>query len=264
MVGPQRPDGVAVVAEERSSVAVAGVAVFQHPGWTEHLPRVRSGITAGADMSLFGGTPAREVVPRWLQLCRELGADAIVHARQVHEAEVLVHDTALRGLLVADDADGHATSHPRTLLTVSVADCVPIYLAADDRGSAGTAAVALLHGGWRGVAAGILERGIAVLHERFGVAPRHLRAHFGPAICGTCFEVGPEVPPQLGMHDMDAAGPVHVDLRALLAARAIAAGVPARHVTISAHCTRCGDSPFYSHRGGCAERQVALLGIAPH
>jgi hypothetical protein len=38
------------------------------------------------------------------------------------------------------------------------------------------------------------------------------------------------------------------------------AGVAARR-SISEHCTRCGDSPFYSHRGGCAERQIAVMAV---
>jgi copper oxidase (laccase) domain-containing protein len=53
-----------------------------------------------------------------------------------------------------------------------------------------------------------------------------------------------------------------VDLRAVLAERAHAAGVPEHHVTASTWCTKCGDTPFFSHRGGRPERQVAFLGIA--
>jgi polyphenol oxidase len=138
---------------------------------------------------------------------------------------------------------------------VSVADCVPILMVAARR-----RAVAALHGGWRGVVAGILERGVAALREAHGVAAAELFVHFGPAICGDCFEVGPEVPAALGL-ETAAAGRSYVDLRAALAARAIALGVPAGQVSISTHCTRCGGSPFYSHRGGCAERQVAVMAV---
>jgi polyphenol oxidase len=233
-----------------------GVRLFVHPGWKTALPHLVHGITAGADMSLFGNAPAREVTSRWLQLTRHLGCDAAIHARQVHEAEVLTHELAVRGILIAGDADGHITMLPRTLLAVSVADCVPIAIAAPEQ-----RAVALLHGGWRGVAAGILETGITALRRRFAIDPAALRIHLGPAICGDCFEVGPEVPPQLGMDGVPDGGHVRIDLRRHLAVRAVRAGVPAAGVSISAHCTRCGGSPFYSHRGGCAERQIAVLGL---
>jgi copper oxidase (laccase) domain-containing protein len=38
-------------------------------------------------------------------------------------------------------------------------------------------------------------------------------------------------------------------------------GVPAEHITISAHCTRCGEPDFFSHRGGSKERQMGILGM---
>jgi polyphenol oxidase len=219
------------------------------------MPWLRHGITAGADMSLFGGSPAGAVIPRWQRLAAELGCATIVHARQLHETRVLVHAGLPAGLLVAEDADGHASDAAGTLLAVSVADCVPVFVADPVR-----RAVALLHGGWRGVAAGILEAGLQQLRYAFRSDPDDLLVHLGPAICGDCFEVGAEVPAGLGL-DGRAVRRSHVDLRAELAHRAIRCGVPAQQVTISGHCTRCGDSPFFSHRAGCAERQIAVIAV---
>jgi polyphenol oxidase len=234
--------------------AARDIRLFAPPAW-QAMPWLLGGITAGADMSLFGSAPAGEVVPRWLRLRQDLGCEAIVHAHQVHGAAVVVHDRVPAGVLIAGEADGHVTGRPGVLLAVSVADCVPIFVAAS-----GARAVALLHGGWRGVVAGILERGVEALLAASGAAPEELHVHMGPAICGQCFEVGPEVPGALGL-DPAAGVPSHVDLRAVLATRVVRLGVPAPQVSISSFCTRCGDSPFYSHRAGCRERQVALLGV---
>jgi polyphenol oxidase len=240
-----------------------GPQLYTHPAWASAMPWLTQGTTAGADMSLFGGSAAGAVLPRWLALRASLGCTTLVHARQVHGADVLVHDAAAAGVIIAGDADGHATTAAGLMLTVSVADCVPIAVVAPER-----RVVALLHGGWRGVAAGILDTGIAVLDRAFGAPAATLHIHLGPAICGACFQVGPEVPAGLGIappHDAgtgDAADDrAYVDLRAVLAGRAIARGVPAAHITTSSFCTRCGDSPFFSHRAGCAERQISLLGI---
>ena len=63
----------------------------------------------------------------------------------------LGHDAGPPGLHVSPNTDGHATRASGVLLTVSVADCAPIALVAPE-----ACVVALLHGGWRGVAAGIL------------------------------------------------------------------------------------------------------------
>ncbi|MGH7449351.1 MAG: polyphenol oxidase family protein, partial [Longimicrobiales bacterium] len=248
---PALPDGVRRVAERPD-----GAGLHVHPGWAATLPWTIQGVTGrDGDMSLFGGAKTGEVIPRWQQLRDRLLCRSIVHARQIHRDTVLRHDTLPQGLVIGPDADGHATRLTRALLAVSVADCVPIFVAAT-----GSQSIAMLHGGWRGVAAGILERGVEVLHDAYQAAPADLHVHFGPAICGECFEVGPEVPHGLGLTDGDVS---HVDLRALLAHRAIALGVDPARVTVSAYCTRHGRSPFYSHRGGCAERQIAVLGARP-
>ena len=153
-------------------------------------------------------------------------------------------------------ADGHATADSGVLLAVTVADCVPIYLLDVD-----ARAVALLHGGWRGIAAGILQRGITLLGARWGTDPRRLLVHLGPAICGACYEVGPEVFDALGVEVPSRAAPI--DVRGVLAQQARAAGVPPESITVSGVCTLCGDGNLFSHRGGRSERQVAFLGIRP-
>lgn len=248
-VAPSLPPGVRTIAEQPDREGL-----HSQGEWSAELPWLIQGITgADADMSLFGDSPTGAVVPRWQRLRDRLGCRTIVHARQVHGDIVLLHERVPAGLVIAPDADGHATREPGTLLAVSVADCVPIFVAAP-----GARAVALLHGGWRGVAAGILERGVALLTTSFPVEPADLWVHFGPAICGACFEVGPEVPAGLGLNDT-----AHVDLRAHLAHRATAAGVTPDRITVSGFCTRHGSSPFYSHRGGCAERQIAVLAVRP-
>jgi YfiH family protein len=241
------PPEVVRVAEQ----PVDSSTLHVHAAWRD-LHWLVHGITGStADMSLFGVSPVGRVLARWTALRDALDCDVVIHARQVHRGDVLVHDSAMHGIVIARDADGHATSRTRTLLAVSVADCVPIHVVAPD-----VRAVALLHGGWRGVAAGILENGIAALTHTFGADAAALRVHCGPAICGDCYEVGSEVPAALGL---DTA--THVDLRAVVAQRAADAGVAAASISISTHCTRCGDGTFFSHRGGCAERQIAVLGM---
>ena len=250
-IAPAPPDGIARVTERHAGIELP---FYTHAHWsTADDDWLVHGITGrGADMSLFGMSRANEVLPRWRTLRDALGCDVMVHARQLHQTDVLVHRTLTAGILIAADADGHATARPAALLAVSVADCIPVYLAAPD-----ARAIALVHAGWRGVAAGILERGMDTLRRRFGAAYARMQLHCGPAICGECYAVGPEVPAQLRLPT----GTTHVDLRAVVALRAIELGVPATSVSISTHCTRCGDSPFFSHRGGCAERQIAVLAV---
>lgn len=246
---PPLPDGVKTVEEPVSSAG--GVPWYPVPGW-DRFPWVIHGTTGAgsdADLGLWGPSPAGEVLARWDRLQTALGAPGAVHCRQVHGATVRHHDATTFGLLLTSGYDGHTTERSGTLLTVSVADCVPVFLLDPERRRVG-----LLHAGWRGTARGIVEAGLAGL----GSQPESLYAHLGPAICGRCYEVGEEVHEALGLRTPR--GPTPVDLRAVQARRLVDAGVPAAQVTVSGHCTLCGEG-FFSHRGGSRGRQMGVLAI---
>lgn len=238
-----------------------GVPHLIHPGWAESFPWLAQGTTTRGegdppfDLRLDGEGRVSDVLPRWESLPSALGCSAVVHARQVHGAGVLGHEPLPPGFHRSDGtADGHATRVPGLLLAVTVADCVPVFLV--DEGGRG---VALLHAGWRGVAAGILQAGVAALRDRYGIDPGDLHLHLGPAISRACYEVGPEVFGALG-EDIPP-GPALLDLREVLARRAVSLGIPADHITRSGHCTLRGPGDFFSHRGGDQGRQVAFLGL---
>jgi copper oxidase (laccase) domain-containing protein len=106
---------------------------------------------------------------------------------------------------------------------------------------------------------GIVEKGLEEMQNRFGTSPEDLHVHLGPAICGDCYEVGPEVFKAL---DLPVPGePRPLDLRGIIATRAVRGGVCEGRLSVSSFCTLCRKSPFYSHRGGDEGRQVAFLGI---
>ena len=246
---PALPAGVRTIREALADLPVP----FQtHPGWAEQFPWLVQGTTGAAgsfDLGLFGDTPVGTALGRWRRLREALEMPRAVHSLQVHESRVQEHEDAAPGLTVSEGFDGHGAETAGVLLTVSVADCVPISLLDPDRRR-----VALVHGGWRGTVQGILGRGL----EWLGADPTRVRVHMGPAICGECYEVGPEVHEALGLEVPETNTPV--DLRAVQARWAVEAGVPPESVTVSEHCTRCG-SGFFSHRGGSPARQVGVLGI---
>lgn len=241
--------------------ASADLPALHHPGWASGLPWLVQGVTtrggaeAPFDLRLFGDAPAAGAFRRWDELRRATGMPAAVHAPQVHGAKVRVHGCAEAGLRIAPECDGHVTRASGLLLAVSVADCVPVSVVDPHR-----RVLALLHAGWRGAAAGVLERGLQAVAEAGGL-PEALLVHLGPSICGECYEVGPEVFEALDRPRPEA--PTPIDLRGVLAERARAWGVPARGISVSEHCTRCGTAELFSHRGGDAGRQVAFLGIRP-
>ena len=238
---------VRTVQEERHG----DVPLFVHPEWARWNWLVQ-GTTAreAGDFASFGTQTANEVQTRWRTLRQHTRTRRSVLGRQVHGAQVLSHETFADGMLFTDDADGHLTRVVGTLLAVSVADCVPVFIV-DERARM----VAVLHAGWRGTAAGILGRGIKCM----GGFLANTHVHLGPAICGECYEVGPEVHAALRLPRP--AAHAHVDLRSVLGRQAIELGVPESQITTSALCTRCAGSPFFSHRAGHAERQVGVIGL---
>jgi YfiH family protein len=197
-----------------------------------------------------GTEPVSEVMERWYGLVDELRpiAPRFATARQVHGARVVVHSRDWEGWLRVSDADGHAAPERGTAAAVSIADCVPVFITHP------SGATALLHSGWRGTIARILDEGVAVLVRR-GFVASELRMHLGPSICGRCYEVSPGVYAQLTGKNVNT--PTPVDLRALLADRARSLGV--RHITISPCCTRCQNQRFFSHRAGDTGRQLAVI-----
>jgi YfiH family protein len=206
---------------------------------------------ASGTFGLASNEPTRIVMQRWRQLRDELAADGarLASANQVHGSRVVTHGDGWDGWLRVDAADGHVAPQRGLALAVSVADCVPVFIAHP------SGAVALLHSGWRGTAARIVERGIEALAQR-GFAAGELRLHLGPSICGQCYEVSADVFRQLTGRDSSGAAEC-VDLRALIADHARAAGV--RHVTTSALCTKCDNDRLYSHRAGDDGRQIAVV-----
>ena len=137
---------------------------------------------------------------------------------------------------------------------MTVADCVPVFLV-DPKNKI----VGAFHAGWRGTVLGVLERGIEMVSSEFGSDPGDTFLHLGPAICGDCYEVGPEVHNAMGLPDPG--GPKPVDIRGHLSEKALEMGIQEERLTQSAWCTLCGDSPFFSHRRGDVGRQVGFLGI---
>ncbi len=200
--------------------------------------------------------------------------DGLVGGTQVHGSRIFdtqgvrVPESTPREcpfLLRVGRYDGFLAWGPGTLLTVGVADCVPALLYAPE-----AEAVALVHAGWRGIAAGIVPEALARM-EAVGIRPQSVLAWWGPAVAQCCYPVGEEVveairsseagPATDGWVRGSPAGP-RVDLREALSRQAEARGVPRSSISVSCYCTSCAAELFFSHRrepsGG---RMLAFAGV---
>jgi YfiH family protein len=225
--------------------------------WFEDVPEVESSgvrafttTRAAGSFGVASDERVRDVMARWDRLRAELAVSGprLATAHQVHGDRVLQHVPAWEGWLRAGDADGHLALERGTGMAVSIADCVPVFIAH------ASGAICLLHSGWRGTAARIVERALDALESR-GIAASELTVHLGPAICGKCYEVSPDVFGHLTGRAVDR--PTTVDLRALIADHARLRGV--RRISTSGRCTRCDNDRFYSHRAGDSGRQLGVM-----
>lgn len=242
---------------ERRSTGIA-VPRLEIEEWREEYG-VIAGITSadgGFDLALWDGDGSGEALRRWEAFTRSFEPDfhQAVIGHQCHGTTVEACAGLERGILLKWDVDGHVTNSAGLMLNVLVADCVPVYLLHPE-----TMTLGLLHAGWRGTAAGILEAGVEGL-ESLGVTRRsEILMHCGVSICGDCYEVGPEVLESVSGRKTDEAGTL--DLRERLARQAKALGL--ERVSLSKWCTVHDAGLFHSHRsmGARAGRMAAYLGV---
>jgi YfiH family protein len=182
---------------------------------------------------------------------------------QVHGITVVDADVVGR-LETAKEApigDAAITREPRRVLTVMVADCLPVLFARSD----GTA-VAVAHAGWRGLAAGVLEAAVAAL----GGPPGNVLAWLGPAIGPDHFEVGEEVRSAFCGQDAraaagftpNAAGRWLCDLYLLARQRLESVGLSSIHGPVRSTYGQ-PESYFSFRRDGITGRMAALIWIEP-
>ena len=200
--------------------------------------------------ALQSAAPASEIFGRWMALAEQLAprAGRLASAHQVHGDRILVHQGAWSGWLRASAADGHVAISPGTAMAVTVADCVPVFIAHPG------GATAIVHSGWKGTLANVTGRAVERLVAS-GLSARDLLVHCGPSICGRCYEVSPDVYGRLTGRVVPT--PTSVDLRGRIADDARAMGV--EQISISQWCTRCHNDRFYSHRCGDEGRQLGVI-----
>jgi YfiH family protein len=212
--------------------------------FSTRLGGVSDGPFTSLNLGILTDDGRERVIANRATLMRALGRETggVAMGRQVHGADVQVRDEVAPGTELAE-VDAQVTRSPALTPLVLVADCVPVVLAS--RG-----AVAAVHCGWRGVAAGIVEHAVAELDV--GVS-----AVVGPAIGPCCYEVGEEVRDRFAARGHEQPGPT-LDLPGIVAEELRRAGVT--DVALARVCVSCNAELFFSHRrdGGITGRQAGL------
>jgi len=282
--------------------------------WLVHAFSTRRGGASGfPSPGLNLGFPDRRerVEQNRRHFLRQIGAQdfSLASVRQVHSSHAFVvaaggtgqPEYRLCGVPSAERAatgppagDALMTAEAGLLLTVRIADCLPVLLVDPKQ-----RAVAAVHAGWRCALERVIEKAVGDMRLAFGSDPQQLLAVLGPSIHACCYEVGEEVveafdgrfappapffrtlphrpeaatdrhailflsahPPGHAPEQVPAA---HLDLVAVAQHQLTSAGVAPSRISVADYCTACRTDLFFSHRkeGGRTGRQMAAIGIRP-
>jgi polyphenol oxidase len=234
--------------------------------WLACLPLEAEGFMA-VFSTRDGATDGEQTSDTTKRLLAAIGQTnaTLVTCRQVHSASVRVVRSRDEAHGQATECDALTTSQPGVLLGIKTADCVPILIA-----DLKTRAVAAVHAGWRGSAARIVERAFATMIASWKTHRDDCVAVVGPCVCGSCYEVGPEVVERFlsefpygaqliaDQHE----GKGYLDLKLANVIQLENCGLPRERIFVTELCTICDNDLFFSYRkeGSRAGRVLSVIG----
>ncbi len=207
--------------------------------FTSRAGGISTGPYSSLDLgSLVGDDPAA-VATNWDRAAAAGGltTEAISRVRQVHGCTVVTASDSMpeADAIVLRRGEGGAAC-------VLTADCVPVIIAGRD-------AIAVVHAGWRGLVAGVVEAAAQELRNP-------ATAWIGPAIHACCYEVGHDVTDAFRSSGLPVAGDDRVDPARAATVALRRAGVD--QIADCGICTSC-DTDYFSHRrDGITGRQGAF------
>jgi hypothetical protein len=243
---------------------VRGLALVDAPGGQHCDIPVIAGTSAGISLAAAGDMAlSRDRTLPWRSklLARQgIRRERLYGLRQVHSRRVQLIDEQTVEDAAALEADGLLTTRPDVVLSVTVADCLPIFLA-DNR----TGAFGIVHSGWKGT--GIVREALALMASRFGSRPAEVTAVIGPGIGACCYGVPEERAALFAVeYGPDTIlrgerGPPRLDLRAANIRLLRDAGV--EEIRVVTDCTSCSEKLGSFRRQGPMDYTLMLAWIGP-
>ena len=184
-----------------------------------------------------------------------LNPNHVVKPKQVHSADVKFVYTP--GEIAA--TDGLISNSNSIVLSIQVADCIPLFLADPLNGLIG-----LVHAGWRGIEKRIIPNTVNQMIQKGGNR-KGIIAFMGPSIRQCCFEIGPEVSKKFpndcvinGNRDRS-----FLDLQRVAIKQLLSTQVLEKNILASEECTKCNPDKYFSYRrsGSKAGRMIGVIGL---
>ncbi|MDI6803532.1 MAG: peptidoglycan editing factor PgeF [Bacteroidota bacterium] len=181
----------------------------------------------------------------------KIGLDELAIPRQVQGG--VVQRVYVQGGY--DSCDGLITDSKGIFLTISTADCLPVFLF-----DPVTKSIGAVHAGWRGSEMNIVSRAIRMMREEFGTSPTDLISYIAPAASVCCYEVGEDVANRFSKEVLVRNPKLHLNLKQHAKTLMLNAGVSEENIEVSEYCTICNANLFHSHRRD-KEKSGRMMGV---
>ncbi len=222
------------------------------------------------NQALHTGDDKQAVILRRHQFLNSFGLELkqLVAAVQTHGTVVRIVEQQDAGSGANDfatalpDTDALITCIPGLVLAIFTADCLPIFIY-DSK----TPAIGIVHAGWRGTIAGIVNLTLEKMMIAFGTKPADCMVALGPSIGGECFQVAPDLAECFAKLNplvvKQSAEKYYVDLARYNQNLLQQAGVDTNKIILPSSCTSCQVTEFFSYRaeGGTAGRMMGIISL---
>ncbi len=184
-----------------------------------------------------------------------LDPNRIVNPQQVHSSNVkTVNEPGKK-----PSTDAIISSTKSLVLSIQVADCIPLYLADPENNIIG-----IVHAGWRGIEKNIIDNSIDKMIEQ-GADNKNIIAYIGPSIQQCCFEIGPEVAKKFPRNFQinGNADRLLMDLQELTKHLLMKNFISFNNIISSKECTKCNSDKYFSYRnnGSKSGRMIGVIGL---
>ncbi len=207
------------------------------------------------NLALHVGDDPKKVIRNRKKFAKAIGVkeNLFTTCAQVHGSNVRIVDKNMVGsgafsfTDTVPETDALVTDLPDVPLLLFYADCVPVLLADPETG-----AIGLAHAGWRGTAAQVAKKTVAVMQDTFGTRPEKLLAAIGPSIGVCCYEVDDAVRNEMRGYEncfIDKCdGKYWLDLWEVNRQQLTEAGLTLAHISVAGVCTNHNPELFCSYR----------------
>jgi len=186
----------------------------------------------------------------------------LVSAKLEHGNKVRIAKSLENQKVFYDYCDGLITNKPEIILSVTVADCFPVFLFDSKQ-----KVIGILHCGWRSVAKNIIENCVDKMRTDFNSKSKNLLINIGPGIQKCHFQVGKEF--IVNFHEYDEFfnfenEKIFFDLNGVIVKKLIFKGIHLKNIENDESCTFCNERLWSYRRDGVDKNgdvQAMIAGI---